>query len=90
MFFFKLQNLFPVDLLFSTAAFLAHRSICHSKNQLTMAFSSHWAFMMAICFWEATFSYKSYHLSDCYCGSPPGVIVADTLSFNAKIGVVDF
>ena len=21
---------------------------------------SHWAFMMAICFWEATFSYKSY------------------------------
>ncbi len=21
---------------------------------------------MAICFWEATFSYKSYHLSDCY------------------------
>ncbi len=24
------------------------------------------------------------------CGSPPGVIVADTLSFNAKIGVVDF
>ncbi len=27
---------------------------------------SHWAFMMAICFWEATFGYKSYHLSDCY------------------------
>ena len=27
-------------------------------------------------------------LSD--CGSPPGVIVADTLSFNAKIGLVDF
>ena len=27
---------------------------------------SHWAFMMVICFWEATFSYKSYHLSDCY------------------------
>ncbi len=25
-----------------------------------------------------------------FCGSPPGVIVADTLSFNAKIGVVDF
>ncbi len=23
-------------------------------------------FMVAICFWEATFSYKSYHLSDCY------------------------
>ncbi len=22
--------------------------------------------MTAICFWEATFSYKSYHLSDCY------------------------
>ncbi len=22
--------------------------------------------MMAICFWEATFDYKSYHLSDCY------------------------
>ncbi len=22
--------------------------------------------MMAICFWEATFSYKSYDLSDCY------------------------
>ena len=22
--------------------------------------------MMAICFWEATFGYKSYHLSDCY------------------------
>ncbi len=27
---------------------------------------SHWAFMMAICFWEATFIYKCYHLSDCY------------------------
>ncbi len=27
---------------------------------------SHRAFMMAICFWEAIFSYKSYHLSDCY------------------------
>ncbi len=29
---------------------------------------THWAFMMAIyiCFWEATFGYKSYHLSDCY------------------------
>ncbi len=28
----------------------------------------------------------------CYfsCGSPPGVMMADTLSFNAKIGVVDF
>ncbi len=26
----------------------------------------HWEFMMAICFWEATFSYKSYDLSDCY------------------------
>ncbi len=26
----------------------------------------------------------------CCCGSPPGVIVADTLSFNAKIGLVDF
>ena len=25
----------------------------------------HWAFMMAICFWEATFGYKSNHLSDC-------------------------
>ncbi len=27
---------------------------------------------------------------DLHCGSPPGVIVADTLSFNAKIGLVDF
>ncbi len=24
------------------------------------------------------------------CGSAPGVMMADTLSFNAKIGVVDF
>ncbi len=24
-----------------------------------------------------------------HCGSPPGVMMADTLSFNAKIGVVD-
>ncbi len=24
------------------------------------------------------------------CGSPPGVMMADTLSFNAKIGLVDF
>ncbi len=24
------------------------------------------------------------------CGSPPGVMMADTLSFNAKIGVVNF
>ncbi len=28
--------------------------------------------------------------SEPYCGSPPGVMMADTLSFNAKIGVVDF
>ncbi len=26
----------------------------------------------------------------CICGSPPGVMMADTLSFNAKIGLVDF
>ncbi len=25
-----------------------------------------------------------------FCGSPPGVIVADTLSFNAKMDLVDF
>ncbi len=25
-----------------------------------------------------------------YCGSPPGVMMADTLSFNAKIGLDDF
>ncbi len=25
-----------------------------------------------------------------HCGSPPGVMMADTLSFNAKIGLVDF
>ncbi len=32
------------------------------------------------------------HASDLQyeCGSPPGVMMADTLSFNAKIGVVDF
>ncbi len=24
------------------------------------------------------------------CGSPPGVMMAATLSFNAKIGLVDF
>ncbi len=24
------------------------------------------------------------------CGSPPGVMMADTLSFNAKIGVVEY
>ncbi len=28
--------------------------------------------------------------TDGICGSPPGVMMADTLSFNAKIGVVDF
>ncbi len=28
--------------------------------------STHWALMMVICFWEATFSYKSNDLSDCY------------------------
>ena len=26
----------------------------------------HWAFIIAKCFWEATFSYESYHLSACY------------------------
>ena len=25
-----------------------------------------------------------------FCGSPPGVMMAGTLSFNAKIGLVDF
>ncbi len=28
--------------------------------------------------------------TDAWCGSPPGVMMADTLSFNAKIGLVDF
>ncbi len=28
--------------------------------------TAHWAFMIAICFWEASFSYKSYDLSYCY------------------------
>ncbi len=32
-----------------------------------------------------SFTIRLYH-----CGSPPGVMMADTLSFNAKIGVVDF
>ena len=32
----------------------------------TICLQTHCAFMMAICFWEATFGYKSYHLSDCY------------------------
>ncbi len=47
------------------------------------------------CF-PAKFRYKKVSLhsqtSGCniFCGSPPGVIVADTLSFNAKIGLVDF
>ncbi len=31
-------------------------------------------------------SLKLHH----FCGSPPGVIVADTLSFNAKMDLVDF
>ncbi len=31
-----------------------------------------------------------YSFEDTTCGSPPGVMMADTLSFNAKIGVVDF
>ncbi len=35
---------------------------------------------------SATFSITSHSI----CGSPPGVMMADTLSFNAKIGVVDF
>ncbi len=30
------------------------------------------------------------HIAYDSCGSPPGVMMADTLSFNAKIGVVDF
>ncbi len=29
-------------------------------------------------------------VEDTCCGSPPGVMMADTLSFNAKIGLVDF
>ncbi len=31
-----------------------------------------------------------WHTINEKCGSPPGVMMADTLSFNAKIGVVDF
>ncbi len=30
---------------------------------------------------------RSFEGPDSICGSPPGVIVADTLSFNAKIGL---
>ncbi len=37
-------------------------------------------------FWKK----KSMDLPMDDCGSPPGVMMADTLSFNAKIGVVDF
>ncbi len=32
----------------------------------------------------------SFNQEDIGCGSPPGVIVADTLSFNAKMDLVDF
>ena len=35
-------------------------------NRCSLVGTTHWAFMMAICFCEATFSYKSYDLSDSY------------------------
>ena len=37
------------------------RAVC-----LMVSETAHWAFIMAICFWEATFRYKSYHHFDCY------------------------
>ncbi len=33
---------------------------------------------------------KIVHFSDAQCGSPPGVKMADTLSFTAKVDMVDF
>ena len=39
---------------------------------------------------EESVVFAQRNLNKANCGSPPGVIVADTLSFNAKIGVVDF
>ncbi len=33
---------------------------------------------------------RSHDLHSSACGSPPGVIVADTLSFNAKVDLVNF
>ncbi len=49
---------------------------------------------------QVPYMYQTYdrHVPDRYqtgtihipCGSPPGVIVADTLSFNAKMDLVDF
>ena len=46
--------------------------LCHKRIKSPFTFTSnqwkvtHWAIMMAVCFWEATFGYKSYHFSDCY------------------------
>ncbi len=38
----------------------------------------------------STLTYLDGHVTKEMCGSPPGVMMADTLSFNAKIGLVDF
>ncbi len=39
---------------------------------------------------SAVHGWDPCRVDKCMCGSPPGVMTADTLSFNAKIGVVDF
>ncbi len=53
------------------------------------------SFDCSVKFFEKNYNYISlagcsFILSNPPCGSPPGVMMADTLSFNAKIGVVDF
>ena len=48
--------------------------------------------MMAICFWEATFSYESYDLSDCHQLYNPvdisGTMVGESLACISLSGTV--
>ncbi len=51
---------------------------------------SHWNCMKSWCWQWHNFAAQLMKSSQSPCGSPPGVIVADTLRFNAKKGLVDF
>ncbi len=43
-----------------------------------------------MCILNVQLNIQLFRIYNSNCGSPPGVMMADTLSFNAKIGVVDF
>ncbi len=65
-----------------------------SENLSKNIYQCHWTvtcLKASVCNFYQNFNIHTLRCEFLYiCGSPPGVMMADTLSFNAKIGLVDF